>query len=270
MNDYHIHTGRCGHASGEMRQYVERAMEKGLAEIGFADHLPLLDRRDPSLTMSREELPLYIEEIDRLRREYPEITLKTGIEADYLPGFEEETAMLLDYYPFDYVIGSVHFIGSWGFDDPREKAGYSGKEPLEVYKEYFHTLQKAARTGLFDIMAHPDLIKKYDYRPSADVSDLYEETARAFSEAGAAIEINTAGLRKPVSEIYPHREFLETCRAFGVDLVFGSDAHAPEDVGRDFDLAVSLARDAGYDTTLTFTNRERRPVRIEFGGGSVA
>lgn len=266
MVDYHLHTPLCGHAGGTMREYVQAAVARGLSEIGFADHLPLLTRRDPSLTMSQEELPLYIEEIESLRKEFPEISIRAGIEADFFPALVEETAALIERYPFDYVIGSVHFLDGWGFDDPRGRAGYEGRRPLDVYEEYFETLIGAAESRLFDVIAHPDLIKKYDYRADGDVSHLYERAAKAIAESGAAVEINTAGLRKPIGEIYPVLEFLVLCRESGAPVAFGSDAHAPQDVGRDFGAALKLARDAGYSRMAKFSSRRIELIDIPFGG----
>ncbi|MCL5291608.1 MAG: histidinol-phosphatase HisJ family protein [Actinobacteria bacterium] len=266
MVDYHLHTARCGHARGSMREYVKRAVQLGFSEIGFADHLPLLNRRDSSLTMDESELPGYLQEIESIREDFPGIEIKAGIEADFFPDLVRETADVLKRYPFDYVIGSVHFLDGWGFDDPRGQAGYAGRRPPEVYEEYFNALIASAESRLFDIIAHPDLIKKYDYRPGVDVSLLYAEAARAIAESGAAVEINTAGLRKPVGEIYPTLDFLELCQEKGAPLTFGSDAHAPEEVGRDFNAAAVLAREAGYRRVATFAGRQMTLADIPLGG----
>ncbi len=268
MVDYHLHTPLCGHASGTMREYVRVAVERGLSEVGFADHLPLLAGRDPSLTMSFEELPKYLEEIESLRRDFPDISIKAGIEADFFPDLASETADIIGSYPFDFVIGSVHFLGDWGFDDPRGMAGYEGRRPLDVYEEYFEVLIEAAESRLFDIIAHPDLIKKYDYRADGDISHLYRRAAKAIGKSGAAVEINTAGLRKPIAEIYPALEFLTLCREAGAPVAFGSDAHAPQDVGRDFEAALSLAREAGFAHMAIFSSRRMKIVEIPRGGGA--
>lgn len=262
MVDYHTHTARCGHAEGDARAFVEKAIEIGLSEIGFSDHLPLVTKRDPSLTMDESELEEYVKETQRLKSEYSEIAIKLGIEADFFPGLEEKTADILERYPFDYIIGSVHFLGGWGFDDPREKAGYEGKRPLEVYERYFETLTAAAESKLFDIIGHPDLIKKYNYRADGDIGRLYERAAEAIAAAGAAVEINTAGLRKPVKEIYPTLELLVLCREAGAPVSFGSDAHAPQEVGWAFDEAAELARAAGYKEMAVFSGRclTKKPI----------
>ncbi len=260
--DYHIHTARCGHARGDMRDYVKRARELSLTEIGFADHLPLLTGHDPTLTMSIGELPAYIEAVESLKREFPDIAIKTGIEADYLPGMEEETGRLLGSYDFDYVIGSIHFIDGWGFDDSRYIEGYKQRDIYEVYATYFKLVADAAATGLFDIIGHLDLIKKYNFKPEKDITPLIAGAVSAIQKAGAAIEINTAGLRKPVGEIYPGDAVLALCFKEGVPVTLGSDAHSPEEVGMDFKAGRAAAKRAGYERLAVFTARKREFIAL--------
>lgn len=255
MIDYHVHTSRCGHAKGDMRDYLKRAQELSLDEIGFADHLPLLTKQDPSLTMSIDQLDDYVQSIELLKKDFPGIDIKTGIEADYLPGLEEETARLLNTYDFDFVIGSVHFINGWGFDDSRYIEGYKDRDIYELYAHYFRLVKAAAESGLFDIIGHIDLIKKYNFRPEKSIEPLLEETISAIKDTGMCIELNTAGLRKPVGEIYPSVEVLRICFDAGVPIIFGSDAHAPEQVGMDFDQALSCAKQVGYRQYVTFRGR---------------
>ena len=255
--DYHVHTARCGHARGEMRDYVKRARELSLTEIGFADHLPLLTGHDPTLTMSLDELPEYVEAVATLKQEFPDIAIKTGIEADYLPGREEETARLLGAYDFDYVIGSIHFIDGWGFDDSRYIEGYKQRDIYELYATYFKLVADAAKTGLFDVIGHLDLIKKYNFKPEEDITPLVAGAISAIKKADAAIEINTAGLRKPVGEIYPSDAILALCFNEGVPVTLGSDAHSPEEVGMGFEAGRAAARRAGYERLAVFAKRER-------------
>jgi histidinol-phosphatase (PHP family) len=257
MIDYHIHTARCGHAEGEMAAYVERAVSIGLREMGFADHLPLLTGEDPTLTMSMSELAGYIEEVAVLRAATPALTIKTGIEADFFPGHEAETGRLLGAHPFDYVIGSIHFIGGWGFDDSRYLEGYSGRDIYELYEEHFGLVARAATSDLFDVLGHFDLIKKYNFRPDRDITPLIEETLSAIKDAGACIEINTAGLRKPVGEIYPSEAILSLCARVGVPITLGSDAHKPDEVGMGFEVALAMAHRSGYRELAAFDKRER-------------
>lgn len=255
--DYHIHTSRCGHAEGSMVEYVCRARDLALKQIGFADHLPLLTKQDMTLTMPVEQLDGYVQEIEQLREEFPDIGIKTGIEADYLPGMERDTAQLINSYGFDYVIGSVHFIDGWGFDDSRYLEGYENRDIYEIYEEYFGLVAGAARSGLFDVIGHLDLIKKYNFKPDRDITDLVEGTIAAIKEAGICIEINTGGLRKPTGEMYPGHEILRRCFNAGIPITLGSDAHSPNQVGMDFDMAIAVAKQAGYDRLAVFNKRER-------------
>jgi histidinol-phosphatase (PHP family) len=212
--------------------------------------------------MSIDQLPEYVEAVASLKREFPDIAIKTGIEADYLPRLEKETERLLSAYDFDYVIGSVHFIDGWGFDDSRYIEGYKHKDLYELYARYFALVAGAAKTGLFDVIGHIDLIKKYNFKPGRDIAPLVENAVSAIKDAGAAVEINTAGLRKPVGEIYPSDGVLALCSAAGVPITFGSDAHNPVEVGMDFEAARLAAKRAGYDRLAVFTARTRNYIAL--------
>lgn len=259
--DYHIHTARCGHARGAMSEYLSRAEALGLAEIGFADHLPLLHAVDPSLTMGRDELPIYIEEVAGLAATAA-LPVRLGIEADYVPEAVEQLRAVLSEHPFDYVLGSVHFLDGWAFDDPRHISGYEGRDHQELYEQYFAAVVEAVETGLFDILAHPDLIKKFDILPKADLAAHYEGLAGAVARQGMAIEVSTAGLRKPVGEVYPTEEFLSVCRRHDIPVTLGSDAHAPEEVGYRFAAAVDLLSRVGYTEVATFSERRRSSLSL--------
>jgi len=264
LTDYHWHTARCGHAAGAMEEYLARAAALGLEEVGFADHLPQYflppARRDPELAMPDEELPRYVAAVRELQETRP--GLRLGIEADYVPGREKELADILAGYPFDYVIGSVHHIDDWEFDHPDRQDPYGQSDLLDLYRRYFDLVARSAASGLFDIIAHPDLIKKFGFRPAADLTDLYRETARALARAEVCVEVNTAGLAYPAAEIYPAYGFLALCRGMGVPAALGSDAHAPRQVGRSFGQAVGLLQKAGYDRLAVFRRRERGYVAI--------
>lgn len=242
--DYHLHTSRCGHARGTMEEYVIAARSLGIGEIGFSDHIPLYwlpeAQRDPGLAMSFSQLPGYIEEVNFLQRKYSDMTIKLGIEADYIPGHEDELKKVLDQYSFDYVLGSVHYIDGWGFDNPAYIAKYQEWDINELYERYFALLQQAAQSGLFHVMAHCDLIKKLGYRTQMDLQSLYRETAKVFSKTGVIVELNTAGLRAPAGEIYPHPSFIEQCTMRGIRFTLGSDAHKPEQVGMNLEQAFMM------------------------------
>lgn len=260
--DYHLHTPRCGHATGSLEEYVGNALRLGFSEVGFSDHFPLLHIQDPTLSMSMEELPEYVREVKELAEKASGIRVRLGIEVDYLDEYAGRQAEILAGYPFDYVMGSVHFLDGWGFDDPRYLDGYRGCDLYALWERYFQVLGDAAESGLFDVLAHPDLIKKFGFRPREDVRIFYEECLDRVARAGLAVEVSTAGLSKPVGEIYPGEEFLRMCRERDIPVTLGSDAHAPEEVGRNFHQAVELLRRVGYREIAVFERRRRylRPL----------
>jgi len=256
--DYHMHTLLCGHAVGEPFEYVEEAIKKGLTEIGFADHAPLVVYPDPLITMSLEQLPRYHEMIQGLQKEYKDkgITIRLGIEADFIPGYEGKTCILTEGFAYDYVIGSVHFIGDFPFDNPNHKDKLEVADIDQVYRDYHALLRQSAESGLFDILAHVDLVKKFGNRPKHDLSEEITKTAKIFKKAGVVIEVNSSGLRKPVKEIYPSLADLKIYCQEGVPITFGSDAHAPSEVGFAFDKAIAWAKAAGYQEYVAFEKRQ--------------
>lgn len=263
--DYHLHTNLCGHASGGIDDYLGQAVRKGIREVGFSDHFPLYfllpGETISGYAMSENQLPLYVELVQQSARVYP-LKVKLGIEVDYVPGFEKKLAAELATYPFDYVTGSVHFIDGWGFDNPAEIEEYSKRDLYLVYEQYFNLVQQASLTGLFDVMAHPDLVKKFGFRLERDLTPLYEETARVFKKAGVCVELNSAGLRYPAREIYPTPALLQVFYRHGIPVTLGSDAHAPEQVGAGLDVALRLAKAAGYREVTLFSRRKRNKVGI--------
>ena len=264
ISDYHMHTPLCGHATGEPREYAQGALDAGLEEIGFSDHAPFVHTEDPNVTMNIKQLSEYYRMIEDVRKEYSNnLRIKIAIEADYIPGYEDKTKALLDDYPYDYVIGSVHFIKDWGFDDPSQREQWNQKDINQVYRDYYQLLRQCAQTGMYDIMGHVDLVKKFGHRATEDFSKEVQKTAEVFKECGVAVEINTAGLRKPAKEMYPSLDCLKIYGDAGVLLTFGSDAHDPKDVGKDFDKAVELALAAGYSEYVLFETREiERTVKL--------
>jgi len=255
--DYHIHTKLCGHATGEPRDYVREAIRKGLPEIGFSDHMPLLRIRDKHLTMEPKQLPHYVSLVNELRHSDCGITVRLGIEMDYFPDQMDEIWAAAEGIEFDYVYGAVHYIDGWGFGDSRRLSSYQSRDPDETYERYFDLFCKAAREGGFDIMAHPDLVKKHGIVSTVPMDDMYETAARTLRDAGVAIEINTSGLRMRAAEPYPGQTFLEVCARHGVAVTLGSDAHAPHQVGMDFDIALRMLKRAGISEIATFQRRKR-------------
>lgn len=256
--DYHLHTPLCRHAAGEPLEYAARADALGLEEIGFSDHSPMPRDDFDDWRMRRDQLDEYVSRVEQARRAHPRLRIKLALEVDYLPGQESWIRDLAARQPWDYLIGSVHYVSdSWDIDNPHKLAQWRERDPWAVWRAYCERLTRAAASGLFDVIGHADLAKKFAIYPPQDTLPLFRRFLAAVREAGVAIELNTAGLRKDCREIYPSRAILETAFALGVPITFGSDAHAPGEVGADFDQAVALARSVGYTQSLRFTRRRR-------------
>jgi len=207
------------------------------------------------------ELADYVGFVEEAKEKgYP---VKLGVEADYIPGCEEQIAAWLEDTPWDYVIGSVHFIGKWGFDHSPE-GGWPQRDVDGAFRDYYALVARAAATGLFDIIGHFDLIKLFGHRPVAGrgVDTAVLHALRTIRTAGCALELNTAGWRRPVGELYPSPEILCTAFELGIPITLGSDAHEPEEAGFQLREAAQLARAAGYATITRFTGREARQVTV--------
>jgi histidinol-phosphatase (PHP family) len=255
-----LHTPRCGHAEGTPAEFLAAA--DGLAGVGFNDHLPFIDAAmtDPALAMSWDDLPGYVDDVLRLKQKSARVLL--GIEADFIPGQESRLREVLAGLPLDYAYGSVHWVGDWPFDDSRELARYEGADVNALYRDYYGVVAEMAAAGLFDVWAHPDIPKKFGFLPTEPVHDAEGAALEAVAAAGMALEVNTSGLRKPIGEMYPTAGLLRRAHALGIPITFGSDAHRPAEVGWEFGRAVALARDAGYETYVTFRERERAEVPL--------
>jgi histidinol-phosphatase (PHP family) len=255
--DYHLHThfsdGRGNHA-----EYVEWAERQGIFEIGFADHVCI---NPIPWAVPLEKLPEMIQEIDRARKKSgPEFTIRAGIEMDYFPDREDEIDSIIKALPLDYVIGSVHFLNKWNFESTLD--GYDEWDMNNLYEFYFNLIIKATRSGLFDIIAHVDLIKKFGHRPNDGIGDLYREVARTFRESDVVVELNTSGLNKPCKEFFPSESFLKIFYDEGVHITLGSDAHNPENVGQHFEMAHEMLKSVGYSEIAVFKERERTYISL--------
>jgi histidinol-phosphatase (PHP family) len=256
-----MHTPLCRHAVGEPTEYAARAVTLGLTEIGFTDHSPM--RRDDfdNWRMRSDQLDEYVEKVRQAQREHPQLEIRLGLEVDFIPGHEEWIRELAARHPWDYFIGSVHYVSdSWDVDNPEKLSHWKDRDPLEVWMAYFERLTMAAQSGLFEIIGHADLPKKFCFIPREDCTRLFVAFLTAAKNSGTAMELNTAGLRKDCREIYPSPKIVRLARAHGVPITFGSDAHAPSEVGMDLAAAVQLARAAGYTERCRFVGRKREMV----------
>lgn len=261
--DYHMHTPLCRHAVGEPVDYARQAVEIGLTEIGFTDHSPMARDNFDDWRMSSSQLDEYVAKVRLAQQTFPQLIIRLGLEVDYLPGQESWIRQLATRHPWDYFIGSVHYVSdSWDIDNPAKLSEWKKRDPFEVWSAYFERLTQAAKSGLFQIIGHADLPKKFGIRPVQDCRPLYENFVKAAAEAGSAIELNTAGLRKDCREIYPCAELLQLARQKNVPITFGSDAHAPGEVGMNFTEAVALARSAGYAQVLRFNRLQHESIKF--------
>lgn len=251
--DYHMHTSYSD-GKREPEAYIEAAIKLGMKEIGFSDHLNP-SGGDNLWCMDHKRLPEYAEHILRLRKEHTDIAVRLGLEIDYLPGMEEETERIINSQPFDYIIGSVHYLGAETVDLGPEF--YIGKDIDLIYENYFNLVCEAASTGFFDIMGHPDLVRIHRFRPDTDIIHLYSMMASAFEIHDVAFELNTNGRNKPLHDFYPDRKYLHIFAEHGVPVCVNSDAHFPERTGQFFGEAYELLRRAGYREMAVFDRRER-------------
>jgi histidinol-phosphatase (PHP family) len=260
--DYHMHTPLCKHAGGLPAQYLARAEELGLTEICLTDHCPAPDGYDPANRMEIESFPEY-QAIYSDIREAAKIPVLFGIEADYYRGNDGFLERWLPEQGFDYVLGSVHYVANWGIDNPAEINTWKTANVDDAWNEYFILVRELAETTLYDSVAHIDLPKKFAFRPKeALIPDIVAPALDSIAEADMAIEINTSGRRRTVHEIYPSPQILSMAKERDIPILFGSDAHRPQDVGADFVRAIELAKSAGYTEYVTYRQRERTVLPI--------
>jgi histidinol-phosphatase (PHP family) len=276
LTDYHVHlrsdepaASAAEHfTAANAESYRAAAGERGIAELGVSEHIY---RFRQALTVwqhpfwqryAHDDLDAYCSFV----REQTDLRL--GIEADFVAGAEDRMANLLDEHDFDYVIGSVHFLRDEALDMDEYSVWDSGRGAEEIWRRYFQTLGESARSGLFDVLAHPDLVKIWSPAsptrpggrplPEGDLRRYYELAIDAIAESGVAIEVSTAGLRKPVGEIYPAPAFLQMCVEAGVPVALSSDAHRPQDVGAGYEKALELLEQMGVHELCVFDRRARR------------
>lgn len=259
--DLHSHTPLCKHAVGTADEYLRAALDKGLSFFGVSDHIPWPVGYDSNVRMEPSQFADYRASVRAIQKKARQTPLKVlyGIELDYVPGRMNEVAAAIDAEPFDYRIGSIHYVDDFAFDSPDQIHIWAERGADWVWNRYAELLCEFVDSFPFEIMGHPDLPKKFGYMP-LDRSGFVWKMREAFELAasrGIAIEINTAGLRKKIHELYPSLDLLTLARKAGMPLTFGSDSHSPMDVAADFDKALELAKAAGYRSASAFQARER-------------
>jgi len=279
LTDYHTHlrpddlgaTAAEHFTAANAERYRDAARERGIAELGVSEHIYRFRQ-----ALEVWQHPLWreyaLDDID----EYCEFVrqhtdLRLGIEADFVPGGEDRTANLLQARDFDYVVGSVHFLRDQSLDMEDWSVWASTRSAEDVWRRYFQTLGEAARSGLFDILAHPDLVKVWGATnpqrplPEGDLRRYYELAIDSIAESGIAIEVSTAGLRKLAQELYPAPALLQMCLEAGCPVALSSDAHRPQDIGADYDQALALLDRLGVGELCVFESRQRRLEPIGVG-----
>ncbi|AXH11385.1 histidinol-phosphate phosphatase [Halarcobacter bivalviorum] len=263
--DLHNHTTLCNHANGTTEEYVKRAIEVGIDTFGFADHAPM--NFDPKYRMDISQKEFYENDIKFLQEKYKsKIEILLAYEVDFM---QNKTLMLDEILnaKVDYLIGSVHFIQEknselWGFDNPEFIGKYKEKNIDDIWADYFSVIEEMAKSKLFDVVGHFDLIKVFKYLPNKDIKLLAKKAMSEIKKANMVLEINAAGLRKPINETYPSKELLELAYEMNIPITFSSDAHEIEQIGFKYDEVSSLAKNIGYTTCIKFKNREKIVVNF--------
>jgi histidinol-phosphatase (PHP family) len=254
-----MHTPLCKHAAGPMEDYVERGIQLGLREIGFADHNPLPGGRSANVRMSEAELGYYVERVTELRFRYRgRIDVMLGLEMDYVEGLEDYLGQQLAKYPWDYVIGSIHFLDNACREETWPK-NYGG-DAQKLYARYFELMRRMARSGLCDIVGHFDVVKRSGCLPGEREADDITRTLQEIKNAGICIEVNTSGYRHaelPEPQPYPAPVIIEETVGLDIPLTVNSDAHAPDQVGFKFAEIEKLLKREGCRRLAKFDRRER-------------
>ncbi len=264
--DLHNHTKLCNHATGEIDEYIEAAIERGIQIYGFSDHAPM--EFDQKYRMSLADANSYEAAIKEAKKRYEDkIEILLGYEVDFLPGLMEDRILSANV---DYLIGSVHFLPKskdhnaitshqdlWGFDNPEFIGEYKNQDIDKIWQDYFLAIEQLAKSGLFQIVGHLDLIKVFNFKPKKDIRLIAKDALKAIKQSGMAVEISSAGLRKPVQEPYPSKELLEEIYDLQIPITFASDAHAPQQVGYKLSEIVTLAKEIGFSKVAIFRQKEK-------------
>lgn len=256
--DLHNHTPLCNHAEGEMSEYIETAIKNGTQYFGFSDHAPM--DFDPEYRMKFADMQAYEKDVFTAQNKYKKkLTILLGYEVDYLPEHMDERVLNADV---DYLIGSVHFLEGWGFDNPEFIGQWEEQNIDEIWQKYFDTIEAMAETKLFDIVGHLDLIKVFKFMPMGDINAMATKALLAIKKADMVLELNIAGFRKDVKEAYPSTSLLKQAYELNIPITFSSDAHKPEQVALFSEKIIQIARDVGYTQCAYFIKRKRKMLKF--------
>ena len=256
--DLHNHTSLCNHAQGSIDEYIQAAIDKDIKYFGFSDHAPM--DFDPGYRMSFDQMNSYENEVKTAKEKYEDkIEILLGYEVDHLKGHMDERVLNANV---DYLIGSVHFLDKWGFDNPEFIGRYENQDIDEIWQKYFEAIKEMAKFGQFDIVGHLDLIKVFKFLPKKDIRLIATDALREIKKADMVMEINMSGLRKPIGQPYPSKELIQQAYELDIPITFASDAHKPSQVGLFDSEIVKLAKDIGYTKVAIFKNRDREFLPI--------
>lgn len=262
MIDYHVHTSLCNHATGTMDEYIRAAVDKGLTTICFLDHLTFQEAGRDNAMLPRE-VPMYVNAARRLARQYSgQIDVRVGLEVDFSPSHVDRCIAVVETFDLDVVGGSVHFLDGEDVVSRRSAWSRGERDPNAIYTAYLTTLESMLDYDYLDVICHLDLPKKYGIRPSPSMAEGFADLLVKVREKGLAVELNTSGFDYPVQEAFPSPELLGRCARLGIPVCLGSDAHAPDEVGRAFDRARDLLQTAGFSHLTGFSHRRRERVPL--------
>lgn len=260
--DLHTHHYRCGHAIGSIEDYIKQAIDYGMNYIGISDHSPYFysdeDQLYPTIAMSKSEFPHYVSEVMALKEKYKDkIHVLLGVESDFFPEHMELYRDTYAPYPFDYIIGSVHYVKGVNIFQKGRWDGLTAKQKVEVKDEYYHLIQQSAKSNLFQILGHIDAMKGFYPDFSNIETDIIEKTLEIIGHEDVAIEINTSGKTKDCGGWYPSDDILERALFYKVPVTFGSDSHVPERLCDEFDLVRKKLKEIGYNEWVYFIQKQR-------------
>jgi histidinol-phosphatase (PHP family) len=253
LADYHIHAAAHGeytYSADWIEKFLAAAARRGICDIGLSEHQEYSELVDWAA-------------VEKASSKAEQIKIRLGLEADYIPGQENLIKNHILARNYDYIIGSVHFIEGWGFDHPDFRGQFEQSDIDKTYENYFNLVQGMVQSGLYDIVGHMDLIKLWGHRPRRNISSFISPVLKAVKWSGMVVELNSAGLRKPVHEFYPAAEIIKEMYSLNIPITLGSDAHHPDQVGEDFDILVRTASRVGYNSIMTFEQRRQIKVNMK-------
>ncbi|WP_445491828.1 histidinol-phosphatase [Niallia sp. 03133] len=265
--DLHTHHDRCGHAVGKLEEYILSAIGKGLHYIGVSDHSPHfysdIDHLRPIYAMANSEFDHYIKEVLQLKEAYKsKIHVLLGMESDYFPKHIEIYRKKYQKYPFDYLIGSVHFVYGVNIFETSQWEGLDSEQRVKRKEAYYHLIQQSAKSGIFQVIGHMDAMKGNFPAFSNIETPIIDETLKVIAEEGISIEINTSSTMKGCGDWYPSQEILERASYFEVDVTYGSDAHHPDRVGDSYLYVQKKLKEIGFKEMVYYVEKKRRVVPL--------